>query len=458
MKSLIYTCCFLWMFSFFVGPAPAAGEAQAYPILKAHIIAYNLEAYDRLVSHEDYRGQAGILMMGPELAEALGLKTWMDQDYVKGKDRHAEADRLFHEAVAAMTTQQPQTAPGGHAAKVAELALAYNTALEAARNHMRAYRLRLTPQRDDRLNRDICSNLMETLLTEAFQGVSFNLREGLGAFYNRCQGLPESCPPLTPENIRFVNHVFRAFVREAPDAVKARYDLGRQVLDDRANPGKTWKTVVEARARPFLQYLDPLIAKWKQGRYPVDPLLFLALMKRESNLDPRAVSYVGAVGLTQIMPQTGKGLGMEQIYMPPYFEQALAMLKKERKLRHRARAILRHITRPGMTEEGRRARAMMQESLRYGEKRSNLLARYRKDVLSRNQDDRLKPELSIRYGYAYFSQMMKMHDGDISLALAAYNAGPHRVKQYQGIPPYSETVSFRNTVMAYYKVYLNQLH
>ena len=40
-------------------------------------------------------------------------------------------------------------------------------------------------------------------------------------------------------------------------------------------------------------------------RYAIDPLLFLALIRQESRFDPRAVSYAGAIGLAQIMPDTG---------------------------------------------------------------------------------------------------------------------------------------------------------
>ena len=52
---------------------------------------------------------------------------------------------------------------------------------------------------------------------------------------------------------------------------------------------------------------------------------------------------------------------------------------------------------------------------------------------------------------------MKMQKGDISLALASYNAGPHRVKEYNGLPPYAETVTFRNTVLKFYREYVNKL-
>ena len=36
------------------------------------------------------------------------------------------------------------------------------------------------------------------------------------------------------------------------------------------------------------------------------PLLFLALIRQESRFDPQAVSYAGATGLTQVMPETGQ--------------------------------------------------------------------------------------------------------------------------------------------------------
>ena len=40
--------------------------------------------------------------------------------------------------------------------------------------------------------------------------------------------------------------------------------------------------------------------------WAVEPLLFLALIRQESRFDPQAVSYAGATGLTQVMPETGQ--------------------------------------------------------------------------------------------------------------------------------------------------------
>ena len=47
-----------------------------------------------------------------------------------------------------------------------------------------------------------------------------------------------------------------------------------------------------------------LVSREAEG-WAVDPMLFLALVRQESRFNPRAVSYAGATGLTQVMPLTG---------------------------------------------------------------------------------------------------------------------------------------------------------
>ncbi|GGI81533.1 lytic transglycosylase domain-containing protein [Shewanella gelidii] len=53
-----------------------------------------------------------------------------------------------------------------------------------------------------------------------------------------------------------------------------------------------------------------------------------------------------------------------------------------------------------------------------------------------------KPEQNIQGGSRYLAQMLDRFDGDITLACAAYNAGPTTVTQYRGVPPYPETQAY----------------
>ncbi len=63
-------------------------------------------------------------------------------------------------------------------------------------------------------------------------------------------------------------------------------------------------------------------------------------------------------------------------------------------------------------------------------------------------------------GTRYFKQLMDSYDGNIRLSLAAYNAGPGRVRRSGGIPNIPETKNYVTKVMKYYRAYrsgLNQL-
>lgn len=60
------------------------------------------------------------------------------------------------------------------------------------------------------------------------------------------------------------------------------------------------------------------------------------------------------------------------------------------------------------------------------------------------------PEQNIEAGTKHLKNLMNEYDGNIKLALAAYNAGSGTIKRYRGIPPYKETRSYIKKVLAHY--------
>ena len=58
---------------------------------------------------------------------------------------------------------------------------------------------------------------------------------------------------------------------------------------------------------------------------------------------------------------------------------------------------------------------------------------------------------NIEGGAHYLKQMLDTFGGDMKKAIAAYNAGPQAVKDYDGVPPYAETQNYVNKVLDLYR-------
>lgn len=150
-----------------------------------------------------------------------------------------------------------------------------------------------------------------------------------------------------------------------------------------------------------LAYFEPVVKQAERNQ--IDPAFVYGLIRRESAFDRYAASPVGARGLMQIMPSTGR---------------IIAKLLDEK---------------------------WQSVSTLYD------------------------PEVNLRYGTAYFRNLLARFDHHFVLAAAAYNAGPHRVDRWlptgEAMPadiwietiPFKETRQYVSTVLAYTMIYQQRM-
>jgi soluble lytic murein transglycosylase-like protein len=112
------------------------------------------------------------------------------------------------------------------------------------------------------------------------------------------------------------------------------------------------------------------------SRHQIDPQLVHAIIKVESQYDPKAVSSKGAMGLMQLIPETAQRFGVQNAF---------------------------------------------------------------------------NPQENIEGGVSYLKHLLGLFGGDLSLSLAAYNAGEGAVQRFGGIPSFAETQDYVRKVTNIYQ-------
>ena len=67
--------------------------------------------------------------------------------------------------------------------------------------------------------------------------------------------------------------------------------------------------------------------------------------------------------------------------------------------------------------------------------------------------DAYDPAQNVAGGTKYIKGLLDHFNGDVRLAVAAYNAGPGAVEKYGGVPPYAETQNYVQNVLSSYAKY-----
>ena len=73
--------------------------------------------------------------------------------------------------------------------------------------------------------------------------------------------------------------------------------------------------------------------------------------------------------------------------------------------------------------------------------------------LKMNVKDPFDPLENVEGGIKYLKELLVAFDGNITKAVAAYNAGPKAVQRHGGVPPYKETREYVKRVLKFYRQY-----
>ncbi|WP_426751878.1 transporter substrate-binding domain-containing protein [Myxococcus sp. Y35] len=144
------------------------------------------------------------------------------------------------------------------------------------------------------------------------------------------------------ENVK-LREFLDGFVKKTYRGVEYNMTRRRYFEGRRNQPPPTSIATAEGRISPY----DDLVQSYS-ARYGLDWRLMVAQMFQESRFDPKARSFVGAQGLFQVMPVTGKELGFQKLEDPEqgihagvkYMHQMLGRVAPEIPFKQRLRFAL----------------------------------------------------------------------------------------------------------------------
>lgn len=139
-----------------------------------------------------------------------------------------------------------------------------------------------------------------TMLNHRFSSFSRCMRTSLAVALVLGGSLPGMVPSLRAEIYQYIDSKGTISLTNVPSDIRYRR------VDIRPN-----------RLHPIIseQELEPMIKRFSR-QHQLHPALIRAVIKAESNFDPRAVSRSGAIGLMQLMPQTALQLDVRDLYDP----------------------------------------------------------------------------------------------------------------------------------------------
>ena len=150
-KISFYTGIVLNLTLIFTSPSNADNT-----ILIKNIIEYNRNALEKSLADGTYKGEAGILRVGPKAAISLGLKVVLDKEYLDAKKLLKKAESSFKKVKSAMYATEKEPSAGYYVQEITSNYILYKKSSEEARKKYLAYHSALDPEADERLNRALC--------------------------------------------------------------------------------------------------------------------------------------------------------------------------------------------------------------------------------------------------------------------------------------------------------------